>query len=103
MSFLLPTWQTHLELTQEPATQIEQRLPPEVVRQERLTRAFTSRAHWELSTILTSNHLLAVVALAYTLMSMNNATFVPEQEQKRKMHRYCIRKIIFGFFFFYIL
>ncbi|XP_051158391.1 WD repeat-containing protein 7 isoform X1 [Leptopilina boulardi] len=87
MSFLLPTWQTHLEPNEEPATQIEQRLPPEVVKQERLTRAFTSRAHWELSTTLTSNHLLAVVALAYTLMSMNNATFVPEQEQKRKMHR----------------
>ncbi|XP_016841796.1 WD repeat-containing protein 7 isoform X1 [Nasonia vitripennis] len=88
MSFLLPTWQTHLEhCIGEPATQLEQRLPVELVRQERLTRAFTSRAHWELSTTLTSNHLLAVVALSNTLMSMNNATFVPEQERNRKMHR----------------
>ncbi|XP_015189196.1 PREDICTED: WD repeat-containing protein 7 isoform X6 [Polistes dominula] len=87
MSLLLPTWQTHLEPASEPATQLEQRLPVELVRQERLTRAFTARAHWELSTTITSNHLLAVVALANTLMSMNNATFVPEQERNRKMHR----------------
>ncbi|XP_029037876.1 WD repeat-containing protein 7 isoform X10 [Osmia bicornis bicornis] len=87
MSLLLPTWQTQLEPIGEPATQLEQRLPAELVRQERLTRAFTARAHWELSTTLTSNHLLAVVALANTLMSMNNATFVPEQERNRKMHR----------------
>ncbi|KAL2738736.1 WD repeat-containing protein 7 isoform X1 [Vespula squamosa] len=87
MSLLLPTWQTQLEPTGEPATQLEQRLPVELVRQERLTRAFTARAHWELSTTITSNHLLAVVALANTLMSMNNATFVPEQERNRKMHR----------------
>ncbi|XP_012268313.2 WD repeat-containing protein 7 isoform X11 [Athalia rosae] len=87
MSLLLPTWQTQLEMAGEPATQLEQRLPAELVRQERLTRAFTARAHWELSTTLTSNHLLAVVSLANTLMSMNNATFVPEQERNRKLHR----------------
>ncbi|XP_046416203.1 WD repeat-containing protein 7 isoform X9 [Neodiprion pinetum] len=87
MSLLLPTWQTQLEPAGEPATQLEQRLPVELVRQERLTRAFTARAHWELSTTLTSNHLLAVVSLANTLMSMNNATFVPEQERNRKLHR----------------
>ena len=93
MSFLLPTWQSHLEPIAEPATQLEQRLPVELVRQERLTRAFTSRAHWELSTTLTSNHLLAVVAMSNTLMSMNNATFIPEQERNRKMHRYNYLKI----------
>ncbi|XP_043287416.1 WD repeat-containing protein 7 isoform X3 [Venturia canescens] len=87
MSLLLPTWQTRLEPAEEPATQLEQRLPVELVRQDKLTKAFTARAHWELSTTLTSNHLLAVVALANTLMSMNNATFVPEQERNRKMHR----------------
>ncbi|CAB0036498.1 unnamed protein product [Trichogramma brassicae] len=88
MSFLLPTYQTHLEsCVTEPIPQGEQRLPMELVRQERLTRAFTKRAHWELSTTLTSNHLLAVVALSNTLMSMTNATFVPEQERNRKLHR----------------
>ncbi|XP_044011462.1 WD repeat-containing protein 7 isoform X22 [Aphidius gifuensis] len=87
MSLLLPTWQTQLEPAGEPATQLEQRLPAELVRQDRLTKAFTSRAHWELSTTLTSNHLLAVVALSNTLMSMNNATFVLEQERNRKLNR----------------
>ncbi|XP_034938859.1 WD repeat-containing protein 7 isoform X3 [Chelonus insularis] len=87
MSLLLPTWQFQLDLSIIPITQLEQRLPPEMIRQDRLTKAFTARAHWELSTTLTSNHLLAVVALANTLMSMNNATFVPEQERNRKMHR----------------
>lgn len=95
MSLLLPTWQTHLEPAGEPATQLEQRLPVELVRQERLTRAFTARAHWELSTTLTSNHLLAVVAVANTLMSMNNATFVPEQERNRKLHRSILVTISF--------
>ncbi|XP_076178195.1 WD repeat-containing protein Rbcn-3B isoform X2 [Ptiloglossa arizonensis] len=81
MSLLLPTWQTQLEPVDE------QGLPVDLVIRERLTRVFTARAHWELSTTLTSNHLLAVVALANTLMSMNNATFVPEQERNRKLHR----------------
>ena len=89
MSFLLPTWQTQLEavIGDPPQSQLDQRLPAELVRQEMLTRVFTARVHWELSTTLTSNHLLAVVALSNTLMSMNNATFVPEQERNRKMHR----------------
>ncbi|GBP85438.1 WD repeat-containing protein 7 [Eumeta japonica] len=62
-------------------------LPPELLRQEKLTRLFTSKLHWELSTTLTTNHLLSIVALANTLMSMSNATFIPEQEVIRRMHR----------------
>ncbi|XP_049882434.1 WD repeat-containing protein 7 [Pectinophora gossypiella] len=62
-------------------------LPPELLRQEQLTRLFTSKLHWELSTTLTTNHLLAIVALANTLMSMSQASFVPEQELARKLHR----------------
>lgn len=67
---------------------LEGNLPPEVIKLEKLTRLFTARTHWELSTTLTSNHLLAIIALANTLMSMNNATFVPEQERNRRLHRY---------------
>ncbi|KAG8226379.1 hypothetical protein J437_LFUL007778 [Ladona fulva] len=66
---------------------LEADLPPEMVELEKKTRAFTSREHWELSTTMTTIHLMAVVALANTLMSMNNATFVPEQERRRKLHR----------------
>uniref|UniRef100_A0A2A4JVH1 WD repeat-containing protein 7 n=1 Tax=Heliothis virescens TaxID=7102 RepID=A0A2A4JVH1_HELVI len=62
-------------------------LPPELVRQEKLTRLFSSKLHWELSTTLTTNHLLSIVALANTLMSMSNASFVPEQEVIRRLHR----------------
>ncbi|XP_071441616.1 WD repeat-containing protein 7 isoform X4 [Hetaerina americana] len=73
---------------------LEADLPPEMVELERKTRAFTAREHWELSTTMTTNHLLAVVALANTLMSMNNATFVPEQERRRKLHRQSTRVAI---------
>lgn len=36
---------------------------------------------------MTTAHLLAVIALANTLMSMNCATFVAEQERRRRLHR----------------
>ncbi|XP_061381284.1 WD repeat-containing protein 7 isoform X3 [Danaus plexippus] len=62
-------------------------LPVEYLRQEQLTRLFTSKLHWELSTTLTTNHLLSIVALANTLMSMSNASFAPEQEVARRFFR----------------
>ncbi|PNF24262.1 WD repeat-containing protein 7, partial [Cryptotermes secundus] len=100
MSLLLPTWQAKCanELDAEKpantsgsANSLEADLPVELVRLERLTRLFTARTHWELSTTLTSNHLLAIIAMANTLMSMNNATFIPEQERTRKLHRQSTR------------
>jgi hypothetical protein len=36
---------------------------------------FTSFGHWAISSTLTTNHLLAIVALSNTLMSMNSAAF----------------------------
>ncbi|CAG9764387.1 unnamed protein product [Ceutorhynchus assimilis] len=90
MSLFLPTWHNTIPLDDEPSTDyqdLEISLPPELVRREKLTRIFTSRTHWELSTTLTSNHLLAVIALSHTLMSMSNATFVPEQKRNRKAQR----------------
>ncbi|XP_047524124.1 WD repeat-containing protein 7 isoform X4 [Pieris napi] len=71
-------------------------LPPELVAQEKLTRLFSSKLHWELSTTLTTNHLLSIVALANTLMSMSNASFVPEQEVARRMHRPTTRTSSWG-------
>lgn len=62
-------------------------IPPELVKEEERARIFTSKGHWELSTCMTTTHLLAVIALANTLMSMNSATFIPEQERRRKLHR----------------
>lgn len=44
-----------------------QKLTPEMVRQENLTHLFTVRLQWEL---ITSSHLMALVAMSNTLMSM---------------------------------
>lgn len=94
MSLLLPTWQNDLtvDTTKVPDdVQLEIQLAPEMVRQENLTRIFTARLHWELSTTITSNHLLAMVAMSNTLMSMQMATFVPEHERNKKLHRHSTR------------
>ncbi|CAG9834856.1 unnamed protein product [Diabrotica balteata] len=94
MSLFLPTWHNTIPVDEESLPNdlsITNSLPPELIRQEQVTRIFTSRTHWELSTTLTTNHLLAIIALSHTLMSMSNATFVPEQERNRKLHRQSTR------------
>lgn len=94
MSLLLPTWQNDLSVdtTKIPEdVQISKELTPELIRQENLTRIFTARLHWELSTTITSNHLLAMVAMSNTLMSMQLATFIPERERNKKLHRHSTR------------
>lgn len=82
-------------------------IPPELVMEEERARIFSSRGHWELSTAVTTTHLLAIIALANTLMSMNSATFVPEQERRRKLHRLLLVDIVFiicfNFIKFYIM
>ncbi|XP_014253384.1 WD repeat-containing protein 7 isoform X2 [Cimex lectularius] len=93
MSLLLPTWQLcqksppSLESNPSGGSSLSAQIPPELVELENATRQFTSTTHWELSTSVTTNHLLAIVALANTLMSMNNASFVAEQERNRKLMR----------------
>lgn len=93
MSLLLPTWQLCIERkpVAPPKDDISSKsnLSYEMAEMERLTQTFTAQLHWELSTTLTSNHLLTIIALANTLMSMNNASFVAEQERNRKLQRYC--------------
>lgn len=94
MSLLLPTLQLCYQTKSDPvreanqAGSLEADLPKEMVELERATRLFTAQTHWELSTTLTTNHLLTIIALANTLMSMNNASFVAEQERNRKLQRY---------------
>ncbi|CRK92912.1 CLUMA_CG006337, isoform A [Clunio marinus] len=94
MSLLLPTWQNTIkkETVQNlfkgmESVQLNKSLPENLLRQETLTRLFTARLHWELSTTLTSNHLLGMVAMSNTLISMNMATFIPEQERTRKISK----------------
>lgn len=91
MSLLLPTWQNDLQVdTTNPPEDVHltKELTPELVRQENLTRLFTARLHWELSTTITSNHLLAMVAMSNTLMSMTMATFIPEAERNKRIHHH---------------
>ncbi|XP_013176377.1 PREDICTED: WD repeat-containing protein 7 isoform X4 [Papilio xuthus] len=100
MAVQLPTWlgswaEAAAAAPTDPAL-LSSDLPLELLRQEKLTRLFTSKLHWELSTTLTTNHLLSIVALANTLMSMSNASFVPEQEVARRMHRPTTRTSSWG-------
>ena len=97
MSLLLPTWQLSVERKtselNDNTLSMSPNLSKEMVEMERLTRKFTAQLHWELSTSLTSNHLLAIIALANTLMSMNNASFVAEQERNRKLQRWNVQTV----------
>lgn len=70
MSLLLPTW--------SPGPPSSKTLS---------TEYFTSLGHWELSHSLTTQHLLSLIAITNTLTSVSNASFVPEQERKRKLVR----------------
>jgi hypothetical protein len=40
-----------------------------------------------LSHTTTTNHLLSVIAITNTLVSVSNASFIPEQERRRKLVR----------------
>lgn len=62
-------------------------VPKEQIEEEERARRFSSKGHWELSTAVTTNHLLSAIALANTFKSMRSATFVPEQEKRRRLHR----------------
>ncbi|RZF46081.1 hypothetical protein LSTR_LSTR004794 [Laodelphax striatellus] len=96
MSLLLPTCQLLKmdAVRQSIPSSLEADLPREMVELERATRLFTEQTHWELSTTVTTNHLLAIIALSNTLMSMNNASFVAEQERNRKLQRQSTRSQI---------
>ncbi|XP_049525058.1 WD repeat-containing protein 7-like [Dermacentor silvarum] len=94
MSLLLPThiYRT-LPRSQKAAPISKERkvvtmpVPREQIEEEERARRFSSKGHWELSTAVTTKHLLSIIALANSLKSMKGATFVPEQEKRRKLHR----------------
>ncbi|KAH8244751.1 hypothetical protein KR038_007637 [Drosophila bunnanda] len=90
MSLLLPTWQNNYAIPpgiQLPSSSKKRPLPEELQRLEHLTAVFTSRLHWELSTTLTTNHILALVAMSNTLLSMSAASFLPDSEKHKKLQR----------------
>ena len=57
------------------------------MKRETDTYYFTALGHWELSHTITTNHLLSVISITNTLVSVSNASFIPEQERKRKLVR----------------
>lgn len=59
----------------------------EILIEEERARRFAARGHWEMAKAITTNHLLSLISLANTLMSMNSATFIDEQERRRKLNR----------------
>ncbi|XP_037931980.1 WD repeat-containing protein 7-like, partial [Teleopsis dalmanni] len=90
MSLLLPTWQNNYEIPEGlpiPSSSKKRDIRADLLRQEQLTSIFTSLLHWELSTTLTSNHILALVAMSNTLMSMSSATFLTDSEKAKKLQR----------------
>ena len=96
MSLMLPTWYPRLKASngnenilnelknpQTPLNNVSESMPA----QEVDTTYFTALGHWELSNTITTNHLLSVIAITNTLVSVSNASFIPEQERKRKLVR----------------
>ncbi len=92
MSLALPTWwpkpnpSRPLPIELRP-THIPNSLPEADLAREMDTYYFTALGHWELSHAITTNHLLSVIAITNTLVSVSNASFIPEQERKRKLVR----------------
>lgn len=101
MSLLLPTFLFKHELINELHSPMERKqtnsgkhvrmtkelVPFSLQAEEQRAQRFASKFHWELSSILTTNHLLAIVSLSKTLMSMTSATFISETERKKKLFR----------------
>lgn len=92
MSLTLPTWYPR----PDPAKPLPKELRPAHIApnlsKEEMTREldtyyFTALGHWELSHVITTQHLLSVIAITNTLVSVSNASFIPEQEKKRKLVR----------------
>ena len=92
MSLPLPTWYPRPPAGQSPSAELRPTHLPSGLSGADLAREtdtcyFTALGHWELSHVVTTNHLLSVIAITNTLVSVSNATFVPEQERKRKLVR----------------
>ena len=64
MSLLLPGWYKHLCPSNQP---------------ENMTATI---GHWQISSAVTTQHLLAVISVTNTLMSMSNATFIKSRQTK---------------------
>ncbi|XP_041377022.1 WD repeat-containing protein 7-like isoform X4 [Gigantopelta aegis] len=48
------------------------------------TRIFSAKARWQISSGVTTQHLLSVISVANTLMSMSHSSFLRQRQSKRK-------------------
>lgn len=108
MSLLLPTYLNRLDESNQPTmdklitdshkslfkikndrhVKIVSTLPSDLQLEEEMARRFTSKLHWELSTSITTNHLLSLISLANTLIIMSNGTtFVSYESNRRRLIR----------------
>ncbi|XP_046914879.2 WD repeat-containing protein Rbcn-3B isoform X2 [Dermatophagoides farinae] len=82
---------TNQSLVRTKSVKIASTLPVELQICEEMARQFTSRFHWELSTSITTNHLLSVISLTNTFMIMANASFSSSKFESNR--RRLIRKL----------
>ena len=102
MSLMLPTWYPrHKQSTNgnqsllkslayqelKPAHVSINNISESAIARELDTTYFTALGHWELSNTVTTNHLLSVIAITNTLVSVSNASFIPEQERKTEISK----------------
>lgn len=92
MSLPLPTWHPKPSQSKPLAVELKPSHIPANLSEPDLTREkdtyyFTALGHWELSHAITTDHLLSVIAITNTLVSVSNASFIPEQERRRKLVR----------------
>lgn len=81
LCFGLISREGHLSLLLPTAVSRPKTAPPN----ESASGFFAKRYHWQISSSLTTQHLLAITSVANTLMSMNNAGFLPDHENKRRI------------------
>ncbi|XP_013407449.1 WD repeat-containing protein 7-like isoform X2 [Lingula anatina] len=80
MSLLLPGWHKKLclqsKLVLDKKGKSAEPTASPALSVDREAQLFTSRAHWEVSEAVTTQHLLSVISIANTVMSMNSASFL---------------------------
>ena len=91
MSLLLPTFILKFEALKKLEMELNNSFEPnELTEESERAKKFTSTYHWELSHAITTNHVLSVVALAKTIMSMSNVTFLSDKEKSKQFKKVSI-------------
>ncbi|XP_078576375.1 WD repeat-containing protein 7-like isoform X4 [Branchiostoma floridae x Branchiostoma japonicum] len=96
MSLMLPTWYKYRErVTTGLAEPKTTQLVPSAAQVEpagvpRVGSSLVHSGHWEISSAVTTQHLLSVISVANTLMGMTNASFLGEKINQGKRTRFVV-------------